>query len=125
MKKFIAISFLAVFLCASTEIHQILRLPVLIQHYLEHQEVNNNQSLAEFLTNHYSNRQNHSDSNHNNLPFKTADCATAHVALAFANHAQYSVQSPTTFQEKASSIYNDVIYSSAIVNSIWQPPKQS
>lgn len=125
MKKFIAISFLFIFLCASTELHQLLRLPILIQHYGEHQQVNHDQSFADFLTNHYSDHQNHSDSNHNNLPFKTTDCATAHVALAFVNHIQYSIQRPTSSPEKTSSIYDDIIYSSAVVSNIWQPPKHS
>ncbi|NBU04883.1 MAG: hypothetical protein EBT39_00830 [Sphingobacteriia bacterium] len=128
MKKLIAISFLFVFLFANTELHQLLRLPMLIHHFSEHHDQEPDESFADFLNEHYSDHHNHSDNDHHdhdNLPFKTKDCATAHVSLAFLNHIQFSVLRPTAFYDKISPIYNGAFYSSAVVSNIWQPPKIS
>jgi len=128
LKKIIAISFLFVFLGANSELHQLLRLPVLIHHFFDHQEQEPDETFADFLNEHYSNHQNHSDNDHHdhdNLPFKTTDCATAHVSLAFVNPIQISISRPIVFQDKISSSYNGAFYSSTIVSNIWQPPKIS
>jgi hypothetical protein len=126
--KLVAISLLTVFLGANTELHQLLRLPVLIHHFFEHHDQEPDESFADFLNEHYSDNQNHSDTNHNdheNLPFKTNDCATAHVSIAFVNPTSFSISRPKTFQDKVSPIYNGLFYSSSVVGSIWQPPKIS
>ena len=128
MKKIIAISFLFVFLCANAELHQLLRLPVLIHHFLDDLNQEPDETFTDFLNEHYSDHQNHSDNDHHdhdNLPFKTNDCATAHVSLAFVNHNPYSISSPAVFYDKISPIYNGGFYSSAFVSNIWQPPKIS
>ena len=133
MKKVIAISFLFIFLSAYTELSQLLRLPILIHHFLDHQEQEPNETFADFLNEHYSNHQNHSDhdhhndhnNHHDNLPFKTTDCATAHVSLAFVNPIKFSIPRPTFFHDKISPIYNEAFYSFAVVSNIWQPPKLS
>ena len=78
MKNLIAISFLFVFLGANTELHQLLKLPDLIHHFLEHRTQEPNETITEFLVEHYSDTQNHSKTDqhdHDNLPFKTNDCA--------------------------------------------------
>ncbi len=128
MNKLIAISLLIVFLCVNTELHQLLRLPVLIHHFLDHSNQEPEISFVEFLNEHYSSNQKHSDNSHKDhdkLPFKTLDCSNAHVALAFVNHSEFSIPTPTTFYDKISSSYYSVIYSSTVIRNIWQPPKIS
>jgi hypothetical protein len=128
LKKIIAISFLFVFLGTNTELHQLLRLPVLIHHFLEHHDQEPDESFADFLNEHYSDQQNHSGANHHehdSLPFKTTDFAKTNVSLAFVNPTQFSISRLIIFQEKISPIYNRAFYSSAIVSHIWQPPKIS
>ena len=128
LKKIIAISFLFIFLSTNTELHQLFQLPVLIHHFLEHQNREPDESFADFLSEHYSDHQNHSDTDHHdhdNLPFKTTNCATAHISLAFINHFQFSITRQTVFHDKISPIYNETFYSSAVVSNIWQPPKIS
>ena len=101
---------------------------MLIHHYLSHHQDEHDKSFAHFLEDHYSSNPEHSDNDHHehdNLPFKTADCATAHVALAFINHTLYSIPRPVAFYDKISPIYNGAFYSSAVVSNIWQPPKIS
>ena len=128
MKKIVSILFLLIFLAANTELHQLLRLPVLIHHYLEHRQEKPNTSYVDFLADHYADHQTHSDNNHHdheNLPFKTSDCATAHNSMAFVNQTQFLVQRPNTFQDKVLPIYDGGICVSAFLSTIWQPPKIS
>jgi hypothetical protein len=128
LKKLIAISFLFIFLCANTELHQLLKLPVLIHHYLSHHQDEHDKSFTHFLDDHYSSTPQHSDIDnheHDNLPFKTNDCAMAHASIDFVNQGQYTIVNTSTFYIKTSLIYDGVIYSSAFLSSIWQPPKFS
>ncbi|MES2138757.1 MAG: hypothetical protein V4511_03560 [Bacteroidota bacterium] len=127
MKKLIAISFVFVFLYANTELHQLLKLPVLVHHYLEHHEEDNSASFAGFLYSHYNSEKSHSDNDHHdhhNLPFKT-DCANVHSSLAYTGHHQYSFQHTPPVSVKVNVVYNEIIYSSASLSNIWQPPKFS
>jgi ABC-type Zn2+ transport system substrate-binding protein/surface adhesin len=131
LKKLIAISFLFLFLSANTEIHQLLRLPVLIHHFLEHQNQEPDETFSNFLKEHYYDHQNHSDHDHQDhhdhdkLPFKTTNCALAYVSLAFVNPIQFSISPSIIFHDKISPSYNGALYFSALVRNIWQPPKIS
>ena len=128
MKKLTTISFLVIFLCANTEIHQLLKLPSLIHHFLEHKVEEPNASIIAFLRDHYM--EGHSQSSkdkkeHEKLPFKTADCTTAHTLLAFDSQKTYSFRPTNTFSVQVKVVYNEIIYSAAILNKIWQPPQIS
>lgn len=73
MKKYILIILAMSFLISSTELHELLRLPFLVQHYSNHHSENQPLSFFDFLKMHYSN--NHSDNNDDSedmqLPFKS------------------------------------------------------
>ena len=128
LKKLISISLLFVFLSANTELHQLLKLPVLIHHYLSHHQDEHDKSFAHFLADHYSSKPEHTDKDnheHDNLPFKTNDCADMHSNIAFNHHHHFSLCEPNIVAEKVSVIYNVLFYSSSALNSIWQPPKIS
>jgi hypothetical protein len=128
LKKFVSVSLFFVFLSANTELHQLLKLPVLIHHYLAHHQDEEAYSFFHFLSNHYSSNSEHSDKNHqehDNLPFKKANCPSVLVSLAFINHTLYSIPRPIDFCHKISPIYKGAIYSSSVVKDIWQPPKIS
>jgi len=101
---------------------------MLIHHFLKHQEKEPNESFSDFLGEHYSERLNHSHDNqneHDSLPFKSTDCATAHISLAFVNPIQFFIPRPATLPNKISPIYSGIFYSSSVVSNIWQPPKFS
>jgi hypothetical protein len=96
---------------------------VMLHHFLEHHD----ESFTDFLNEHYSNHESQSnpDHQHHNLPFKTADCTNVQIVAAYVNHVQHSISELNIFQEKSFSVFNDMVYSSAIVSNIWQPPKIS
>jgi len=71
MLRFATISLLLIYLVSFTEFKEVLRLPLLVQHYSEHKELVIEMSFFEFLAMHYKTDLAHDDHD-NQLPFK--DC---------------------------------------------------
>ncbi|MFV8369533.1 hypothetical protein [Flavobacterium sp. LB2R40] len=129
MKKIITISFLFVFLCANTEIGQLLKLPNLIQHFSNHQEDTSGQyiSLLDFLVIHYNDSEHHSNQgkdNHQSLPFKTIN-PSVNTVLTFENITQFSFRKPNTISVNSTVSFSQDFYISSVFASIWLPPKLS
>ena len=130
MKKLIAISFLSIFLCANTEIGQLLKLPNLIHHYLEHHDDKNDDeygiSFIDFLKNHYNENNQHSDNakhDHQNLPFKTTDCNSLNTLIALVQQNIFALHNNKITSAKNVACYTEQHYTSKSFGSIWQPPK--
>lgn len=127
MRKVIAISFLFIFLTANTVFGQVLRLPTLVHHYLEHVEWDNS-TLLEFLSEHYAATINHPDDKHRDhqkLPFKTIDCQTSQVITIIPQPISLICQIIPEAIELKKNIRDQQHYSNAYLNSIWQPPRFS
>lgn len=127
VKKLAAISFLFVFLFANTEFRQLLKLPVLVHHYLEHVELDENESLVNFLKIHYEREINHPDDihgDHQRLPFKTADFHSAHIPVILP-HTHFELPAAGERTEvQDNKIYSiEEHYSFAHLKNIWQPPR--
>jgi len=129
MKKTIAISFLFIFLCANTEIGQLLKLPNLIHHFLEHHDHENdhNISFIAFVKSHYNNKQ-HSDTDkhdeHNNLPFKTVNISV-NTLFAFNSQTEFLFQNLIDISTNISTPFSKEFYTSNVFACIWLPPKLS
>ena len=130
LKTLIAISFLSIFFCANTEIGQLLKLPTLIHHYLEHHEDKNDDeygiSFIAFLKNHYNENENHSDNSkhdHQNLPFKTMDCHSLSTVIALVQQTVFTLHTTSIISAKNVASYTEQHYTSKSFGSIWQPPK--
>src|SRR5690606_33774379 len=92
VKKVIAVFFLFILLTANTAFGQLLRLPTLVHHYLEHVEWDNS-TLFQFLSEHYATTINHPDDKHHDhekLPFKAADLQVIQV-VTIISHANFSL----------------------------------
>ncbi len=74
MKKRAAYIFLAIYLIGATELHQLLKMPLLLEHYKEHKLDNGNLSLISFIYQHYVGDDGNAndDQKDQNLPFKSA-----------------------------------------------------
>lgn len=72
MLKSTSIGLVLFYLVSFTEFREILRLPILVQHYAEHKTQVEEMSFLEFLSMHYSTDQPHDDQDMR-LPFK--DCS--------------------------------------------------
>lgn len=128
MKKLIAILFLTVYVFSATEFNQLLKLPLLVEHYVEHKEENKLITFLEFLHMHYSTAH-AKDADYNKdmkLPFKSPSNTIAFNALNclqanFETELNYPVRNAKAFY----FIYSEHIPNSALLNAIWQPPKQA
>ena len=131
MKKIIALSFLFIFLFANTEMGQLLKIPNLIEHFLEHRNHHNdNHSLTffDFVKSHYNDSNKHSNTDkhdeHKNLPFKTIN-SHVNTLIAFENQLTISFIKPVTVAINDSIPYYREFYTSNDLACIWLPPKVS
>ena len=130
VKKIIAISFLFIFLCANTEIGQLLKIPNLIEHYFEHHDhkEEHNMSFLEFVKSHYNANHKHSDTDkhddHQNLPFKTLN-STVSFAIMFEFQKYVSPTKPQHIIYKITTPFSKEFYTSDVFACIWLPPKLS
>ncbi|MBS1637171.1 MAG: hypothetical protein JST26_14730 [Bacteroidetes bacterium] len=127
MKRLIAIFFVSSILFAQTELHQLAKLPVLVQHFFEHKAENKDLSLVSFLKMHYFNGD-PKDKDYERdmkLPFKSNDCPQV-MSVYFSAPAQneFDIVLPVVSYNNLRIAYTDWIPGSH-VNDIFQPPKFS
>jgi hypothetical protein len=123
LKKFIAISLLAIYLVSTTELHQLLKLPILIEHFKEHKAQDNDLSFLDFLSLHYSQEFDH-DKTDNKLPFKShSNCVSMSIVAFIAPPFVINLAKPTFIEPKALSVFHKVIFKSTVISTIWQPPR--
>lgn len=123
MKQLLTISLLVLYINSYTEFHEILRLPLLVQHYKEHKLLVEDLSFWEFLVMHYKTDVAHDDQD-NTLPFKDKahSCTVQALSLPF----QKIVLRETTplTEVHHSSIYYEVFIAMHL-SDIFQPPRNS
>lgn len=130
MKKIITISFLFIFLCANTEIGQLLKLPNLIEHFFEHHNHKDEHSISfiDFVKSHYNDNHKHSDTDkhdeHQNLPFKTIN-TNINTVIVFEKQPIFSFRKPISIAVKNTVPYHREFYTSNVFACIWLPPKLS
>lgn len=126
VKRYIPIVLLSIYLISLTELSQLIKLPMLVEHYIEHKEKNKNLSVLDFLIMHYS-QNNVKDADYDKdmkLPFKTPNTLLSSVEIApvlFASNNLLLKSIPS--DSKQFSFYSEKHLSSAYLASIWQPPK--
>ena len=127
MKKVVSISFLIVFLLANTELHEVLKLPFLHEHYLLHKQNERNQSFVTFLYMHYASGQEHEhqQNEHENLPLKTKDCIKYSPGIISFLLIPYVRLQEAPYQSKQRIFFKKVFLSNGNQGNIWQPPQIS
>ena len=124
MRQAKAIVLLTFYVMVNTELHQMLSLPVLFEHYQEHKQRNNNINVISFLVQHYSgeNKQGE-DQHHQQLPFKGDHCEEISTSIFLpADNIMASILYTVNRPEKATR-YKSPFNSSSIHFTIWQPPR--
>lgn len=121
LKRTLSILFLLVYINSFTELHEAMRLPILLEHYSEHKKLSQEISFWEFLEMHYQSDVAH-DEHDNELPFKVVGhCFSAHsatepdVKIAVTQLMPIIISQPS-FHYKESSFNSPLI-------AIFQPPK--
>ncbi|MBL7811885.1 MAG: hypothetical protein JNL57_06640 [Bacteroidetes bacterium] len=124
MKRGISVLLLSVYFFTATGFSQLVRLPVLLHHYLEHQEKNENTGFGEFLSLHYLEDTQDKDLHHDHerLPFKSQ-----HILVPCVQHAsaiqQLNLCEPHLAVKQVPAIPQDDIYAAPFSGKIWQPPR--
>lgn len=126
MRKYLAITFLALYVFTSTEFHEIMKLPNLVSHYNEHKEENKNMTLWKFLCIHYAHGEVYDDDRDKDmkLPYKSIDCHASSLVITLPPTHHYDLQFNHSFdEEKKQTSYYHNTFCSDNFQSIWQPPK--
>ncbi|MBW3524839.1 hypothetical protein [Chryseobacterium sp. NKUCC03_KSP] len=128
MKKLVSILLLTLYLVSTTEIYQLLKIPELIEHYLEHKELNPEMTLTSFLKTHYDHPVKDGDYGKDlRLPFIIR---SAPLALVFTIDKGFSFEKPLESKfilltvNKFTSKDEDSCFT-GYVNSVWEPPRFS
>lgn len=103
----------------------MLKLPVVYQHYKEHQQADKNISIAQFLAMHYlhgSPRDNDYERDMQ-LPFKTSGDYITSIATAYFPSLLLVIAKPVIIREKKKIIPTEKFIISPFSSNIWQPPK--
>jgi len=127
MKKIIVIISLFSIVFSATELYQLLKIPVLIAHYLEHQNQTTDMSIAEFFSVHYSKAiADDEDAERDmQLPFKTHECAGQLLITLEDNSKPFTLQSPMReVRQTHWSLQNNDL-PPGFYTDIWQPPRIS
>jgi hypothetical protein len=126
LKKFTAILLFTAYLFSTTELHQLLKLPMVFIHFAEHQKENKSISFLRFLDMHYMHGSPR-DKDYNEdmkLPFKTADNCTALVSPVLIPQLVQTPAIPVIIPvETKMRIFDAWFNPSSYLSSIWQPPK--
>ena len=109
---------------STTELHQLLKVPVLISHFMEHKSGNENLGIMQFLAMHYATEKDH-DARDKELPFKSV-CDSACASVVYLPEMMYSlVQCPETFAEIQYGEFLPENPGLLFQSTIWQPPRQA
>ncbi len=126
MKRCIAILFITIFVLSSTEAHQLLRVPYIFKHYIEHHRENNQISFLTFLDMHYmhgSPRGADYDEDMK-LPFKSTDSCRLNFSVVFILPVNVPITiKPVELSTHIPIIFKDSFPVSEYHSGIWQPPK--
>jgi len=121
MLRFAAIGLFLIYLVSFTEFKEVLRLPLLVQHYGEHKAQAGEMSFFEFLVMHYETDVAHDDRD-NRLPFK--DCSHSIIGQVVVIPIQkISLADPIKANAPTYQFFYLQHEPKLIAADIFQPPK--
>lgn len=124
VKKAAVVFLTALFFISNTEFHELLKVPVLVAHYLEHKSETPDLTLAEFFSAHYSsnNTKDEDYARDSRLPFKTAEHLSSSITV-FLSHFDVKLPVPYFNTDVELPFYRASFVSFQLLANIWQPPK--
>ncbi|MFZ5970025.1 MAG: hypothetical protein ACOYXA_00395 [Bacteroidota bacterium] len=120
MKRGLSFVLLLLYAVSFTELHQMLRLPLLVEHYHEH-SAQTDLSFWEFLVMHYETDVAHDDTDMR-LPFKTCDHSVVTAPAALLTHSLSISAAPPEELSLHQSLYLSR-KPTLRAGDIFQPPK--
>lgn len=125
MRRSVIFLMLLAYLCSATELRELLKLPVLLEHFVEHKGRNSSLDFFDFLSVHYLNVEKHgnADAHDDALPFKTHEnCHAISMQAAALPVQKIDLNYPETIIKKDFPVNKSSDYFAYSV-LIWQPPK--
>ena len=127
MRSWILLLIVGIYFTSITEFFQFLKIPILIEHFFEHQQENKTLSFSQFFSQHYTQENDHDGDadKDSKLPFKSHSCSLnafsfvtlqAIVCFNFSNCNSISKSKPIFNYYSCSN-------TSSYLISIWQPPQ--
>ncbi len=126
MKNIAALFLVSIYLFSATDLKELLRVEVVIEHLHEHQKNDSSVSLYQFLVMHYI-TDDHDDKDNERdmqLPFKPHDTSVSNISFVSifskfrtANFYTYGIETNAYFQNR------DSIVITSFQDHIWHPPQ--
>lgn len=125
MRQQAAILFLILHFFTATELHQLVRMPVLLTHFSEHKANTSSLSFFEFLSLHYGDATNthEAQSAHDQLPFQGKCEISLHALWVTIVSTQEIQDKQTPLDQSDKTVLPSFVLPSNDGNNIWQPPK--
>ncbi len=126
MKAKISTYLFIIYLFSATEVSQLLKLPILFSHFLEHRVKNPKMSFDEFIYHHYAvEHQDDGDAETDRkLPFKSHDtCASFVFPIEILEEIQISLKHSLLEIQSKTIVHSSADILSRYLSSIWQPPQ--
>ncbi|MGE4345819.1 MAG: hypothetical protein AB7D46_00250 [Flavobacteriaceae bacterium] len=129
MRRVLAILFLSVYLISTTELGQLLKFPMLVEHYFEHKEKNPQINVMEFLAlhyegNHLENHPHDEDYEHDQqLPF-IVHIDVLSVSFVLTPPFSFEIETRKLVGKEPKALpLDDAFSDNNYLSAIWQPPK--
>jgi hypothetical protein len=124
VNKKAAYIFLAIYLLGATELSQLLKIPLLIEHYTEHKLDNGNLSILSFMYMHYvgDDGDTTDEQKDQNLPFKSAHFQMQNTVV----FSLFKYELPKIFVNMNCSVWpvmQSNSLSSIALGSLFRPPR--
>lgn len=126
LKRFLSISLLSIFLVSTSELYQLVKLPLLVDHFKAHKLEDPSMTLWKFLAMHYDYTATPDEDHAQDmkLPFKAND-NFIHSTIADFEYNPFITPLIKTFSSynEPFTYYEEMFVSSSFLSNIWQPPK--
>lgn len=119
------IALLFLYLSVNTDLEEIMRFPILFEHFYEHKQVNHEFSFVEFIVLHYF-QGDVKDADYERdqqLPFKGTHCEMTSLSVAITTENTPVAPLPTGEVIQKLVMYSSPFTSSLTLFAVWQPPR--
>ena len=125
MRRANAISLLLLYFLVNTELRELVRLPILFEHFSEHKQRNKHVSFSDFIVLHYfSGHVKDPDFERDQqLPFRGTNCEELSTPVALPVESFVEPLPEISYATLNVGIYVSPFHSSLFQFTIWQPPK--
>jgi hypothetical protein len=125
-KVIAAFFLLTIYMLSATASREILKLPLLAEHFYDHIEENRNTGLISFLVMHYYTEDGTDvDADEDNqLPFKSAEYPVSFSFISLTPPSiTASLSKPDSENNQSFGMHTELFIPSQYLAAIWQPPR--